>query len=161
MSDYGTLAEVAVFARHLLGGEYTFNDYTKPTGTEVGTIMDRVCAVLNVALEAKGVSTPVSNAEAVEACDHFVVNRTVYELRRAYPHLGIEVEESIAAVDLIQAAQDFAQAFAPGFINMGETVDTPTSEGLYFTGLLNDDNRSDPDNTTYEQPKFKRGQWDA
>lgn len=161
MSDYGSLAEVAVLARHLLEGELVFNDSTVPTGDETTAIMDRVCAVLNVALEAEGVSTPVTNVEAVEACDYFVVSRVVYELRKAYPHLGIEIEESVAAVDLIQAATSFAEAFAPGFINMGETVDTSKSQGLYFTGLPAQDDRADPDNTALEQPKFSRGMWEA
>ena len=94
------------------------------------------------------------------ACDDWVVNWTVYELRRAYPHLGITAQESVQASSIYQAANEFVSLMKQAFKNLGETVSDATSSGLVFTGLYEHDERSDPDNDSYEQPKFRRGQFD-
>lgn len=160
-NSYGSLQEVAAQTRHLLDGEEGFSEATTPTDSDVASIMDRVSGVLNMALSAEGFSIPISDTDGVLACNQFVVDRTVRELRFAYPHLGIGAEERASLPDLYKAAREFASMYADAFKNIGETVSAATSEGLDFTGLVTRTNRSDPSNTTYEQPKFRRGLFDA
>jgi hypothetical protein len=50
--------------------------------------------------------------------------------------------------------------YSQGFKALGETVGDASWEGLAFTGLEKHSERDDPDNDTYEQPKFRRGLFD-
>jgi len=159
-NSYGSIAEVEALVKHLLDGASGFDGSTTPTLTEVEAIVDRVSGVLNTALAAAGFSVPLTKTAPILACDDWVVNWTIYELRRAYPHLGITEQESVQASNIYQAASDFVSLMKQAFKNLGETVSDATSSGLSFTGLYEHDERSDPDNDSYEQPKFRRGQFD-
>lgn len=159
-NSYGSTAEVAALTRHVLDGNVTFSPSTVPTLTEVETIINRVSGVLNSALAAFGLDIPIDQADAKLACDDWAVRWTVQEMRKAYPHLGIQIEESTSNQSIVESARDFVDMFGLGFKNLGEVVDDASSQGLAFTGLLKHSERSDPDNTSYEQPKFRRGQWD-
>ena len=158
-NSYGSVSEIVALARHLMDGEVSFSLSTVPTLAEVEKIIDRVSGLLNSALAAYGLDIPISQTDAKLACDDFVVRWSIIEIRKAYPHLGLQVEENITG-SLMDAVRDFVDMFGLGFKNLGETVDDPASQGLAFTGLLKHSERSDPDNTSYEQPKFRRGQWD-
>lgn len=160
-NSYGTANEVEALTRHLLDGEAGYSETTTPTLADVESIMDRISGVLNTALAAEGFGVPVSNATAVQACGQFVVRHTAKELRWAYPHLGVGGEEAIGENDLFAAAVYFVGVNKQAFKNLGESVSDPTSQGLAFTGLAAQAERSDPNNSAYEQPKFKRGQFDS
>lgn len=83
------------------------------------------------------------------------------DLRHTYPHLSISTEEEQDYGDIFQAAYDFVALNSPAFKNLEETVDAAMSAGLVFTGQNKHSERSDPDNTTYEQPIFRRGLFNA
>lgn len=160
-SSYGSLAAVEALVRHLLDGADGFSTATVPTAADVEGVMDRVSGVLNMALAAEGFSVPVMSDAAVQACTHFVVRNTVRELRWAYPHLGVGGEEAPGEADLYAQAAAFAAANVQAFKNLGESVGDVTSQGMSFTGLEKHAYRSDPSTTNYEQPKFRRGQFEA
>ncbi|MCO5191363.1 MAG: hypothetical protein M9918_24630 [Anaerolineae bacterium] len=160
-NSYGTVAELEVMVRHLLDGASAFDGSTVPTLTEVETIIDRVSGVLNTALSNVGFSVPVSDATAVLACDDFVIKWSMRELRNAYPHLGISDQKETKDGSLWQSAHKFVSLNKKAFQNLGESVGDPSSDGLSFTALDTRDNRSDPVNTSREQPKFWRGQFDS
>ena len=160
-NSYGTLDEVVAEARHLMGGEVTFSSSTTPTRVEVEAIMDRISGVLNMALAAKGFSIPITDTDAKEACSQFVIDHTIVRVRHAYPMLGVTREEQTMLPNVYDAAKEFADLFAEAFKNLGESVSDATSKGLAYTGLSKHEYRTDPDMTTYEQPKFRRGQFDG
>lgn len=160
-SSYGALSDVAALTRHLLDGEAGYSETTTPTSADVESIMDRVSGVLNTALAAEGFGVPLTSETAVLACAQFVVRHTVRELRWAYPHLGVGGEEATPESDLFMQAGYFAAANKPAFKALGETVSESSAQGLSFTGLLTHGQRSDPGNKTLEQPKFRRGLFDA
>jgi hypothetical protein len=159
-SSYGSVAEVEALVKHLLDGASGFDATTNPTQTEVETIIDRVSGVLNTALSASGFSIPLTSTAAVLACDDWVVRWTFLQLRYIYPHLGITEQEAQPAGDIYTSAMAFVDMNEQAFKNMGETVSDATSDGLAFTALTEHDERADPDNDSYEQPKFRRGQFD-
>ena len=159
-NSYGTVKEVAALTRHFLDGNASFSDSTTPTEIDVIAVIDQVSGVLNMALSAVGFDIPITQADAVQACDYFVVQHTVCELRLAYPHLGIINEEVATSCNLVEDAHNFAEMNKNAFENLGETISRASSEGLAFTALNKHSERSDPDNTSYEQPMFRRGQWD-
>lgn len=158
-NSYGTVAEVETLVRHLAGDGFTLN--TTPQLSEIETIIDRVSGVLNTALSSAGFTVPVTNANATLACDEWVIKWTMRELRYAYPHLGIGEEESLPQGDMFESARMFAVMNLAAFTTLGETVVSTSSQGLNFTGLYHRSERSDPTNTSYEQPMFRRGQFDS
>lgn len=158
-NSYGTVNEVETLVRHLAGD--AFGSSSTPKLVEVETIIERMSGVLNTALAAVGFAVPVDNANAALACDEWVIKWTMRELRFAYPHLGIGESEDLPEGDVFTAARDFVVMNQQAFINLGATVGTATSQGLSFTGLLKHSERSDPDNDSYEQPMFRRNQFDA
>lgn len=160
-NSYGSLAEIQVLAAHLLDGQSAFNSTTVPAATSVETLVDRVSGVLNTALANAGFSVPVSNATAKLACDEWVVRWSTNELRKAYPHYGIADQEDVPIGNIFDAAADFVKQNEQAFKNLGVTVSDDVSNGLTFTGLLKHSERTDPDNTSYEQPFFRRGLFDA
>ena len=160
-NSYGSIAEVEALVRHLLDGGLEFNQESTPTQLEVETTIDRISGVLNMALAAAGFSIPLGNATSKLGCAEWVVRWTVMDLRHTYPHLSISTEEDQPYSDIFQSAYDFVDLNAPAFKNLEETVDDAVSKGLTFTALNVHSERSDPDNTSYEQPMFRRGQFNA
>jgi hypothetical protein len=160
-NSYGSVYELAALMRHQLDGASSFDSATVPALDEVEEIIDRVSGVLNVALAGVGLTTPVSNETAVYACADWVIRHSAGVLRGMYPHLGVG-SDAPGGIEYgtFAAAREFAQGVMMAFKNLGVAVTAPVSEGLAFTALEKHSERSDPDSTTYEQPKFRRGKWD-
>lgn len=163
MSNYSSAAEVLAFTRHLLDGQSTFNSTTRPTGTDVTTFLGRACGVLDTALAGAGFATPITQATAKLACDDWVTQRATEYVELTQRGVGYsEGEGSRASAfrNLSGAAKKFVEDNALGFKRLGATVTTGLSAGLAFTGTTAQAYRTDPDDTTLEQPLFTRRQWD-
>lgn len=160
--SYGTVNEVRALTRHLLDGQIQFNDSTRPTLTDVETIIDRVSGVLNAALAGEGFATPITNSTAVLACADWVVMQSAKQVELTQRGTGWNAGEGsrTAAFELAGTAAEWARGVAQAFVNMGISETNPMHQGLMFTALLKHSERTDPDSTTYEQPKFRRGQFD-
>lgn len=162
MADYSSVSEVVPYCRMLLDGESTFNAFTIPTETEVASILARLSGVLNLALQRVGLAVPVTVTDAKLACDDWVTRYTVMNVRSMAPGLGYsdQNEDSMYSYKaLMKSARDFAQENRLGFIQLGVTQDRKMSDGLAFTGMDAQDERTDPDDSTMEQPLFERNQW--
>ena len=61
---------------------------------------------------------------------------------------------------LHKMAFDWAKDMSLAWMREGVTVADPVSQGLAYTALDKHSERSDPDDTTREQPKFRRGLFD-
>ncbi len=61
--SYGSVAGVATFVRHIAGSG--FSGATKPTTTEVESMLDQRSAILNGWLAQQGYAIPVTQADAV------------------------------------------------------------------------------------------------
>ena len=161
--SYGSVAEVVAYTRHLLDNGTNFDDSTRPNLVEVERLIDRASGLLNVALNVEGLTTPVTNSTAKLACADWVVNQAaayVELTQRGAGYDGTENNRPGSFLNLNKSAQEFAKANALGFKRLGVVVSHAMSEGLQFTGLDAQDERSDPDDTTLEQPKFSRGLFD-
>lgn len=162
MADYSSINEVVPYCRMLLDGEPTFNANTIPREVEVDTILDRLSAVLNSALQREGLAVPVTVTDAKLACDDWVTRYAVMNVRSMAPGLGYsdQNEDSMYSYKaLMKSAREFAHDNRLGFIQMGVGQDRKMSDGLAFTGMDAQDERSDPDDSTMEQPMFERHQW--
>lgn len=160
---YSTAAEVMAFTRHLLNGQVSFNSTTRPTSTEVTQFIARASGVLDVALAAVGISTPITEATAKLACDDWVTARAAEYVELTQRGTGFsdaEGSRTAAFRNLHKMANDFAAANRKGFIYLGVSVANATSDGLAFTGLDAQNLRSDPDDSTLAQPIFYRGLYD-
>lgn len=161
--SYGTVAEVLAFTRHLMDGETTFNSTTRPTLTETEKFIDRVSGVLNSAIEQAGLTSPITNSTAKLACDQWVVAQAVNLVEFTSLGVGFNSEDgqrTMTLSGLNKSAAMFVQDNALGWKRLGVGVGAPTHQGLTFTGLDVYSERVDPDDTTREQPKFRRGQFD-
>ena len=161
--SYGSVAEVLPLTRIATDEQTTFNSTTIPTLTEVEKFIDRASGILNGALNNAGFTTPVTNTTAKLALDEWAVRHAsmfVEYTQHGLPFGGGESDRYDALWNLETAAQDFVDANSLGWKRLGVTVSHKKSEGLMFTGLDIQSDRTDPDDTSLEQPKFKRGQWD-
>lgn len=158
--SYSTVAEVIGFTRHLLDGRATFDDYTRPTLTEVEKFIDRASAVLNVALASYGFAPAAVYANAVSklACDDWVTQQAVKYVHYSQRNTGIFSDRD--EVFTMGSASEFVQSNLMGFVNLGVTLGSPSSEGLIYTAMDVQSQRDDPDDTTREQPLFIRKQFD-
>jgi len=157
----------AVFAltRYLTEGENEFNANTRPTGTEVEGFIDEVSGMLNAAIREHGFapSAVAANSTCSLSCDAWVRTKVVALVEMVNNIAGVGGDEESPARyfgGLLGAADRFVGNLAKGWKREGVTVADPTHQGLAFTGLTLQDDRVDPDNTGYEQPKFKRGLFD-
>lgn len=157
---YSSVNEIAPMVRHLLDGSSAFSTTTTPTAEEVTTILRRLSGVLDTALAAAGFSVPIDDPTAKLSCDEWTLRQAVAELRAMYPHMGLGEQETPRRPDVFAEAMAFAKMQAQAFRNLGLAVTTVTSEGLTFTAYDKHSQRSDPDNSTLEQPKFRRGMFD-
>jgi len=161
--SFSTVADVAAFCQFILASELTFSASTVPTITQVERMIDRVSGELNMALMGCGVtpSAVYANSTAKLMCDDFVARRVAGNVELTQPGVGFnDSENTRLGIFLKQSPRDFAKQYCDAFKQAGITVGRPTSEGLSFTGLKSHSQRSDPDNTTYEQPLFRRRQFD-
>lgn len=162
--SYGTVDEVAAIARSLLRGRSTFNATTTPTVTEVEKFIDRASAKLNVALQNKGLSIPISNSTAKLDCDDWVVVKAAQFAELTLRGSGQRQPDGTSRFDFLAGlagdAAEFVEEQRLGWIRLGVGVGAPLSQGVQNTAETIQKDRVDPDNKSLEQPKFKRGQWD-
>ena len=62
--------------------------------------------------------------------------------------------------NLYKSAEDFIDANKLGLQRLGIAQNNPLSAGLSFTAIGNQSDRSDPQDTSLEQPFFRRAQFD-
>ena len=162
--SYGTVAEVLAFTMHLMDGESNFNSTTSPTITEVEKFIDRSSAYVNISLQASGLSTPVTNTTAVLMLDDWVVSKASKMVELTQRGAGYSEGEESRTATFRAIGKDAAEFVADnllGFKRIGVTVGHALSEGLAFTGLDDQDERDDPDDSTLEQPMFTRNKFEA
>ena len=162
VNSYSSVADVEALTRHIStdGG---FDVNTTPTLLEVESIIDDCSALLNVAIAGFGFNVPVTQADAKRACDLWVRAEAVALVEGAQRATGFDGESNTNRAEWFRAYFPMAKAWVEeqvdGWTGLGLTQSNPASDGLAFTGLLKHSERSDPKNTTYEQPRFRRRQW--
>lgn len=162
--SYGSADKVAAYCRFLLQGAVTFTEATNPTKSNIEEIIDLVSADLNNALWGAGFNPSAirANSTAKLACDDWVVLVTAERVELTQPGMGFN-DSDRTRTGRFHAPQvdEFIRRKAIGFKNAGLTVAKPSSSGLAYTGLSKHSERSDPDDSTREQPLFRRKQWDS
>lgn len=162
--SYSSTAEVKAFTRHLLDGQTAFNSTTRPRATELEKFIDKASGVLNVALSVHGFtpSAIYTNSTAKLSCDDWVTNYAVRYVELTQRGLGYSEGEGSrsAAFKMDKAAKDFVMINSLGFVNLGVSQGVKKSDGLILTGLTAQKDRTDPDDTSKEQPFVSRRQFD-
>ena len=163
--SYSSTSEVKAFTRHLLNGQTAFNSTTRPTGTELEKFIDRASGVLNLALAASGImpSAIKANSTATLTCDDWVTARAseyVELTQRGVGHNDGEGSRTSAFRNLTKSANEFVETNSVGFVYLGVTKMHKLSAGLAFTGLDAQSSRTDPSDTSLEQPFATRRQFD-
>ena len=161
--SFSSVSEVVGFTRHLLDGQSSFNSTTRPTLTELEKFIDRASGVLNVALSASGFtpSNVYNNSTAKLACDDWVTQRAAKYTELTQRGTGYSADEgSRTAAFSPEEAREFVSQMATGFINLGVPQAITMSDGLYFTGIDAQADRSDPNDASKAQPLFRRGMFD-
>ena len=163
--SFSSAAEITAYTRHLLDGQSAFNSTTRPTVTELEKFIDRASGLLNVAIASEGFSpaSVYANSTAKLACDDWVTMRGAKYVELTQRGTGYSDAEGsrIAAFDMNKDAREFIHELALGFVRLGVAEADRMSDGLQFTGLTVQSERDDPDDTSLEQPKFSRSQWDG
>ena len=163
MSSYSSVDEIVPYCRMFLDGEASFSDSTAPTKDEVEDVIDRLCGVLDLALQREGITAPITNTTAKYACDDWVTRYAVNEVKRMAPGLGYNDQNQNTMTSyksLMDSAMQFAKNNRLAFIEVGVTTSRAMSEGLAFTGQDAQSQRSDPDDSSLAQPMFERQQFD-
>lgn len=162
--SFSSTSEVKAFTRHLLDGQSAFNSTTRPTATELEKFIDRASGVLNVAIAKAGFtpSTVYANSTAKLSCDDWVTNKATRYVELTQRGTGYSEREGsrTASFDMQDEATEFISINSLGFVRLGLSQGKKLSDGLSFTGLTAQADRSDPDNEALEQPFAKRYQWD-
>ena len=162
--SFSSAAEVTAYTRHLLDGQSAFNSTTRPTVTELEKFIDRASGVLNVAIAAAGFTpaTIIANSTAKLACDDWVTQKATKYVELTQRGTGYSADEGsrTAAFDMGSDANEFIKMNALGFVRLGISQGYKMSDGLAFTGLDAQADRSDPDDTSLEQPLFSRRKFD-
>lgn len=164
--SYSSVAGVLSITRHLIEGQSTFNSTTRPTLTEVESFIDETSGLLNLSLRKYGFapSVVIANSTTKLACDLWVRGKTAKLIELSHPTQGFmgDNENRTDMLDgLLGAADRFVEKSALGFKRAGLAVTDPSSQGLSLTGTTLQADRSDPEDTTLEQPYFTRRQFDA
>jgi hypothetical protein len=158
--SFSSVDEVRGFTRHLLDGHSTFDAGTRPTITEIEKFIDRASALINVSIAAAGFapSAIYGNAVTKLACDDWVTQQAVKYVHYAQRNTGIfsDKDETFTMGN----AQEFVAMLALGFANLGISQNNSMGEAIIFTGMLEQSQRADPDDSTKEQPLFSRHSWD-
>lgn len=160
--SYSSTSEVKAFTRHLLDGQTGFNSTTRPTATELERFIDRASGVLNLALAGAGFATPVTNSTAKLALADWVTERAAEHVELTQRGVGFSDQEGSRTWfrNLHKSAADLISANRIGFVRLGVTVSHGLAEGVQFTGQTVREDRADPDDTSLEQPLFRRRQFD-
>ena len=147
--------------RHLLDGAASFSAQPRPMLAEVEAMIDRWSAVLNVALMNREVTTPVSDDVVRLVCDQWVIRQAAAEVELTQRGTGWNEDEGsrIAALRMDNGG-DVADSIATVLRQLGISTQGDASDGLTYTGLAAPRLRPDTNNTAYEQPLFKRRQFD-
>lgn len=160
--SFSSVAEVVAYTRHLLDGQSTFNSTSRPTGTEVEKFIDRASGLVNVALSKAGFtpSSIYANSTAKLTCDDWVTNYAARYVELTQRGTGYSENEGgrLPAFE-IGSADDFVMSNKLGFIQLGISQSTKMSNGLSFTGLTSQADRTDQEDTSLEQPLFSRKQF--
>ena len=162
--SYGTVVEVTAFTRLLLDGAAAFNSTTVPTITQIEKFIDRASAYVNIALNTHGFTTPVTNSTAVLMLDDWVVAEASMYTELTQRGAGFNDKEgsrTSSFKSLGNSAMECVEVNALGLKRLGVTVGHRLSDGLAFTALDDQDERSDPNDSTLEQPVFTRGLFGA
>lgn len=162
--SYSSTSEVKAFTRHLLDGQSAFNTTTRPRATELEKFIDKASGVLNVAIARAGFtpSSVYANSTAKHACDDWVTNYAVRYVELTQRGTGYSEDDGsrTASFNLQKSATDFIDVNSLGFVRLGISQGKKLSDGLSFTGLTAQKDRTDPDDTSLEQPFAIRRQWD-
>jgi hypothetical protein len=161
--SYASVGEVTAFTRHLLGGESAFNSTTTPTLTDVEKMIDRASGVLNVAVTKAGLQSPITNSTAKLACDDWVTARATEYVELTQPGAGHNESEGSRYYgfrNLHKSASAFVGEQRLGWVYLGVPEARKMSDGLAFTGMDAPARRADPGDTSLEQPRFTRQQFD-
>lgn len=160
---YGSIAEVTAFTRHLLDGQSAYNSTTRPTSTEITAFLNRCSAMLDLSLAKRGFTVPITNTTCKFVLDDWVTMRSVEMVEATQRGTGYSAEDGSRTSVFRKLASDAEKLVSEselGFKRMGADVAHASSEGVTFTGLDLWSDRSDPDDTTLEQPQFTRHKWD-
>jgi len=161
---FSSTSEVKAFTRHLLDGQTAFNGFTRPTAVELEKFLDKASGVLNTAIAGAGFtpSGVYANSTAKLSCDDWVTNYAVRYVELTQRGTGYNENEGsrTAAFNMMKSANDFVKMNALGFVRLGISQGKKLSDGLSFTGLTVQSERSDPNDTSLEQPFATRRQWD-
>lgn len=161
--SYSSINEVRALTRRVLDGSGTFDATSRPTLSEVENFINYASAQLNAALAAAGFTVPVTQATVLYELDAWVTAKAAMYVELTQPGAGYSDEEgSRTAVfnNLAQMAAEYVKANMTGWQELGAAYTSNTSAGLEFTALYKRAYRTDPDNTTREQPLFRRRQFD-
>lgn len=163
--SYSSANEVTALTRHLLRGQTSFNSTTRPTLTELEKFIDRASGVLNVAIAQRGFlpAAVLANSTAKLMCDDWVTTQAakMTEITQRGAGYGDQQGSRTAVfTNMYKSAQDFIDANKLGMQRLGIAQQNPLSAGLTFTGLTDQADRTDPQDTSLEQPFFRRGQFD-
>lgn len=160
---YSSVSQVKSLVRHLLDGEDGFNDTTRPPLGDVENFINYANGVLNSALAKYGFTTPVTQATVVYALDAWVTSKAAAWVEATQRGAGFSDDENTRTNmlgSLMGDADDFVKTNVIGWQELGAAYSSNVSAGAAFTALDKNSQRSDPRNTTREQPLFKRRQFD-
>ena len=131
MSDYGSLAGVALIAKKYADASQTFTAITSPTDTEIGTWLDQACSHMNASLADARFSIPITHTAVTPMLDMFI-NRQVANMvealnisHRAGPIQGSGRNRSVTVADVLSglpaAVDSFVKEKSGGLEAMGAT----------------------------------------
>ena len=163
--SYSSVNDVLAWTRHLIEGQTTFNSTTRPTITEVESFINEASGVLNLALVQEGFNIPsvIANSTAKLSCDNWVRSWAVSFVELTHPMQGFGGDTG-NRIELLQgmhgSSLEFVDNASRGFKQLGVTQTYSKSNVVKFTGETLQADRADPDDSTLQQPYFKRGQFD-
>lgn len=163
MANYSSVAEVVAQTRHLLDGAKTFDESTTPPRSDVLKFLTYTDAALNSALATAGFATPITDTDVKPALDAWATAKAALWVEMTQRGVGYSDEagsRTSVFASLSPDAHEFVKQNMVGWKRLGATMSINTSDGLSYTGLDRHSQRSDPDNTTREQPMFRRRKWD-
>ena len=160
--SYSSTSEVKYVTQHLLDGFTAFNSSSNPPAAAVEKFIDYASGQLNLAFWEKGFNPSVirANSTSKVAADAWVTAEAARWVEMTQRGQGYDEQEGSRTggfKTLRDRADTFAKSNTLAFKRMGLTVADPSSQGLTFTGLTAPKDRSDPDDTSLAQPKFRRG----
>jgi hypothetical protein len=161
--SYGSVSEVQAYTRPLLDGQLGYNSTTRPSITEVEKFIDRASGVLNTAIAGAGLQSPILNSTAKLACDDWVVARATEYVELTQRGAGANDGENNRPAgfrNLFTSASKFVGEMRLGWVRMGVGQGHRMSEGLAYGGLDAQGQRTDPEDSTLEQPLFRRRLFD-